>query len=64
MLINLLSNAIKFSRNHETVSIQVQMIPKNIATRQILISVQDHGIGISEEDGKKLFSPFFKSADK
>ena len=40
------------------------MLPKDIKSRIILISVQDRGIGLSEEDANKLFSPFFRSSDK
>lgn len=30
----------------------------------MVISVKDHGIGISEEDRKHLFKPYFKTKDE
>lgn len=55
ILINLISNAIKFS--DESTSIQ---ITSNVNDDSIVISVQDQGIGISEEDQEHLFSSFFR----
>ena len=55
VFINLISNALKFSP--ETGLIEVET---DVSDMQILISVRDHGIGISEEDQKHLFERFFR----
>lgn len=58
ILSNILSNAIKFTPKNGKVELNVslQKIEKNIAT--ITFSVKDEGIGISDEDQKKIFKPF------
>lgn len=56
ILINLLSNALKFSSDGATVNV-VSTAAKGVA----VISVQDKGIGISEEDQQHLFSSFFRA---
>jgi PAS domain S-box-containing protein len=55
VLINLLSNAIKFS--DEGSKVEVRSVVKN---DRAVISVQDQGIGISDEDREHLFSSFFR----
>lgn len=55
MLINLISNAVKFSDENAAINIRSK-VEDNTAT----ISVQDHGIGISDEDQEHLFSSFFR----
>jgi signal transduction histidine kinase len=58
ILINLLSNAIKFSKENSEVLITYTNLAddfeKNI--RDFSINVIDTGIGISEDDCKKLFT--------
>ena len=51
--LNLLSNAIKFTSRGKSVSAQVKY--KN---DKLIFNVIDQGIGISEEDQKRLFTPF------
>lgn len=52
---NLISNAIKFSRTDS----EVQIVAKSMDTK-IEVSVIDQGIGIDEEDLKKIFEPGLK----
>ncbi|MCJ8343995.1 ATP-binding protein [bacterium] len=52
---NLVSNAIKYSPENTTVKIFVKDIDELIE-----ISVEDQGIGISQENIDKIFSPFFR----
>jgi PAS domain S-box-containing protein len=56
---NLLSNAIKFTPSG---SITMRVFPDKITNDivSLKIEVQDTGIGISEEEQKKLFKPFFQ----
>ena len=55
ILINLIGNAVKFSEQDATINIRSTVLD-GMAT----ISVQDQGIGISEEDQEHLFSSFFR----
>jgi PAS domain S-box-containing protein len=55
IMINLISNAVKFSGEEAAVSIKSH-VGDNVAT----VSVQDKGIGISEEDQVHLFSSFYR----
>lgn len=54
--INLISNAIKYSEEHAVVSL-TSMVDRN----QFILSVQDQGIGIPEEEQKHLFEKFFRA---
>ncbi|ADB37938.1 ATP-binding protein [Spirosoma linguale] len=56
ILINLLSNAVKYS-GPET-EIKIQAFCDNSL---LILSVQDQGIGISEDDQKRLFERFFRA---
>jgi signal transduction histidine kinase len=53
---NLLDNAIKFTPPCGTIAISV-----SDNERQLIIGVQDSGIGISEEDTNRIFERFFRS---
>jgi len=60
VIINLTSNALKFSDHGEViVRAQLDSIENGIAN--IRFSVRDQGIGISEEQQSKLFSPFVQA---
>jgi signal transduction histidine kinase len=50
---NLLSNAIKYSYPNTTITIAV-----NRSGQQAVVSFQDQGQGLSEEDMQKLFTKF------
>ncbi|MGN7783393.1 ATP-binding protein [Niabella sp. 22666] len=56
VLINLLSNAIKFSPENSSIGLMC-----HIASKELLLSVKDSGIGISEEDQVHLFERFFRA---
>lgn len=53
ILKNLISNALKFSQTGSQVVLNV-----NSDEDRVVLSVQDYGVGISEEDQEKLFSAF------
>ena len=55
ILINLIDNASKYSNEGSTVTITAD---QNFGTNKLYISVKDEGIGISEEDIKKIFNKF------
>lgn len=52
---NLISNAIKYTITNKRISV---IVDKKVDT--LLIRIKDQGIGISEEDKKKIFSKFFR----
>ena len=54
VLLNLISNAVKYNRRNGSVQISWE----NSSENRVRIQVSDTGIGISEEDQKRLFVPF------
>jgi PAS domain S-box-containing protein len=55
MLINLLHNSIKFTPENGNLGLEVK---GNVEEKTIRFTVWDNGIGIANEDIKKLFAPF------
>jgi len=55
MLANLLDNAFKYSERDGSINVGV-----NSSGDSILVSVRDEGIGISQQDLKKIFDRFFR----
>lgn len=58
ILYNLLSNAIKYSPPDEPVWLSV-----SAEGEHLMLTVEDHGIGIPEADRKSLFEPFHRAAN-
>ena len=58
VLVNLLSNAVKFTPKHGSISLTAKKISETNGSYAIRFTVCDTGIGISEEDQKRLFTPF------
>jgi Signal transduction histidine kinase len=58
VIINLLGNAVKFTPEHGSISLDARFISEEDGICTIEISVSDTGIGISEEQRKKLFKTF------
>lgn len=58
ILQNLVSNAVKFSSPGTTVTVASQCVGTTLQ-----ITVTDHGIGMSEEEMKHIFKPFYKAAE-
>ena len=57
VILNLLSNAIKYNQPNGKVTITA----KNETENQVIVSVQDTGIGISETDQTHLFERFYRT---
>ncbi len=62
ILTNLLSNAVKFTPDGGEIVVYVDEISREDNQAQILISVEDNGIGISQEQQERIFN-FFEQAD-
>lgn len=58
VLTNLISNAIKYSPNSTNVEVYVSRV-----SNFIKVSVQDHGMGIKDEELKKIFQRFYRVGD-
>jgi two-component system sensor histidine kinase/response regulator len=56
ILINLISNSNKFTQSGGTIILSVELKIDNF----VEFSVEDNGIGLTEENQKKLFNPFFQ----
>ena len=55
---NLLSNAIKFSEKSKNVYLKISKLEGNNNKIKLLISIEDHGIGMTTEEQQKLFQEF------
>jgi two-component system, OmpR family, phosphate regulon sensor histidine kinase PhoR len=56
---NLLSNAIKYSPTNGSVTITLKS-----GENQVILSVSDEGLGISQEDKEMIFSKFYRTGDE
>jgi signal transduction histidine kinase len=55
IILNLINNAIKFSPDGGQIRLEIRLFVKKLE-----FTVKDEGIGISKQDLKKLFEPFFR----
>jgi signal transduction histidine kinase len=55
MLFNLIDNAFKYNKGNEEIKIEY-VIQKNV-----VITIEDSGIGMNKKDREKIFQPFFKA---
>lgn len=56
IIINLLSNAVKYSPNGGKIELTAEC-----SEGQLIISIRDQGLGISEDEIKYIFDPFFRA---
>ncbi|HDQ16844.1 MAG TPA: HAMP domain-containing histidine kinase [Candidatus Vogelbacteria bacterium] len=63
VLENLFDNAIKYTSPGGQVVVTLSDKNLNIAKSQVVISVKDSGIGIPEEEQKKIFHKFFRASN-
>lgn len=59
VLINLISNAIKYSKEQ----INIQFVLKK-EKENVILQIKDNGIGISDEEKKKVFDRFYRSGNE
>ncbi|PYP89872.1 MAG: hybrid sensor histidine kinase/response regulator [Blastocatellia bacterium AA13] len=60
IIVNLVSNAIKFTQRGE-VTVNVDIESSDTETALLHFSVTDTGIGVSEDDSKRIFQPFVQA---
>ena len=62
IMMNLLSNAIKFTNKNGTVDVMVKLIPgqDDSGGEQLEIRVIDNGVGINDEEKKRIFERFYQ----
>ncbi|GAX42478.1 PAS/PAC sensor signal transduction histidine kinase [Tolypothrix sp. NIES-4075] len=58
ILSNLLSNAIKYSPDNNTITLELSCSDENI-----IFQIKDAGIGISQQDQKQIFEPFYRGSN-
>lgn len=58
VITNLLSNAVKFTNDYGLIKLDINLLAETNDNIRLKISVQDNGIGISEEQKSRLFTPF------
>lgn len=56
IVVNLLSNAIKYSPENTKIELSI-----NVDEKKVVARVKDHGIGIPEDDQRRLFDKFFRA---
>lgn len=62
ILTNLLSNAHKYTPEGKAITVRAEYLPAGEdAGARVRLSVADQGIGISEEDRKKIFEQYFRT---
>ncbi len=54
---NIMSNAVKYSRSGSTVQLTVSRSTRNKKDERILITIEDHGVGMKPDQLEKLFIP-------
>ncbi len=60
ILVNLVGNAVKFTRHGGVI---IRLGVKHNARQQLVMEVEDSGLGIGEQDRQRLFQPFAQLAE-
>ena len=58
---NLITNAVKYGGDKRWLGIRASALRERGAVSEIQITVEDRGIGISEQEIKQIFEPFYRS---
>lgn len=60
ILFNLISNAFKYTRDHGAIRVLVGLNQTASTTAELIIKVEDNGIGIAEKHKNKIFERFYQ----
>lgn len=64
VITNLINNALKFTSPKDGfVKVYISMVDKSETKTNLLITVSDNGIGIKNDDFKKIFNPFYQTKE-
>jgi signal transduction histidine kinase len=58
---NLITNAVKYGGNQHWLRISAHAVTEGSRAREVEVSVEDQGIGISKEEITHIFEPFYRS---
>jgi signal transduction histidine kinase len=58
---NLISNAVKYSGKDHWIGLSARLHATDQQQREVRISVQEHGIGITSSELSRIFEPFYRS---
>jgi two-component system, OmpR family, sensor histidine kinase SenX3 len=58
---NLISNAVKYGGQEKWIGISVTGKQVGVSASWVSVTVEDHGMGIDEEELKHIFEPFYRS---
>ena len=63
VIVNLLTNAVKFTPFHGTVTVSIDRIEESDKDATLKIEIMDTGVGISEDQQKRLFTSYGQADD-
>ena len=58
---NLLANAVKYSGSGRWIGVEASITNDAYRDKEILITVEDHGLGMEPQELKHIFEPFYRS---
>jgi signal transduction histidine kinase len=58
---NLITNAVKYSGDARWIAVRATAAGKSDQEKEVLISVEDHGVGIAAGELGRIFDPFYRS---
>ena len=58
---NLISNAVKYGGDDRWIRVTASLAPAD--SHRVVFTVEDHGLGISAEDRKHIFEPFYRGRE-
>jgi signal transduction histidine kinase len=58
---NLITNSLKYGGDQRWIGVNACV--RNGANKEVVVSVQDRGIGIESRDQQKIFEPFYRSPE-
>jgi signal transduction histidine kinase len=59
---NLITNAVKYGGENRWLGIRATSTRQAGSAREVLLTVEDHGIGIGRDEMKQIFEPFYRGA--